>query len=176
MHRIPRASATGLVTAILCCILAIGALHAAEGVADSAEHVLVTITVGGQAQARQYQLVVAEGGETARLFTGSRVPIPTTTFQSETEPTIPVTSYTYQNVGFAARVRSWSHDGKIKLDADIEESHIAPSSAEAAQPIVLSSQQTVQLLLNDGEPMRILRADDSADEPGYLEFKAEVVR
>ena len=174
MHAIRCSTALGFVLLALF----FGAAHGSEAQEGSPGHVLVTISIGeGRNEpARQYQLMVAEGGEMARLFTGTRVPIPTTTFQSQTEPAVPLTSFTYQNVGFTAQVRTWLRDGKIKLDANIEESRIAPGSSNVPQPAVQTSQQTIQALLADGKPMRILRADDTAVKSGFVEFKAEIVR
>lgn len=178
MHGILRGSAVGFALFTLSFVAAVGATHGSEARKDAQGHVLVTISIGDgkKEPARQYQLVVAEGGEMARLFTGTRVPIPTTTFQSETAPAVPVTSFTYQNVGFTAQLRTWLRDGKIKVDANIEESRIAPGSSNASQPAVQASQQTFQALLTDGKPMRILRADDTAGKAGYVELKAEIVR
>ncbi|NIM61145.1 MAG: hypothetical protein GTO30_05645, partial [Acidobacteria bacterium] len=53
------------------------------------------------------QLRVAEGEE-AEILIGDRVPIPTTTFNTSNtigSSVVPITSFTYQNVGITVRVK-----------------------------------------------------------------------
>lgn len=123
--------------------------------------------------------VVAQERSRATLLIGSRVPIATTRAQGDGEDddgSTPVTSYTYQNVGFSADLRAWVlPDGRISLEAQMESSRVSPHSADAEHPVILTYQQQIQVVLEEGKPMRVTRVEDPERLSGHFELTAEVV-
>ena len=146
-------------------------------------NVMVTISVskleeGRRTSVRSYRLVAVAGGRPTELFTGSRVPIPATTFQAATQgaEVVPYTSYVYQNVGFSAEVRARVlPDGRIQLDAEIEDSAL-DSSVGRERPAVTSWTQKLGAIVADGEPMEIIRLEEGRGHPTVLEIRADVVK
>lgn len=148
--------------------------------ADGKKTILVTIRLGHESpgeDVQSYQLSAVDGGERAKLVVGSRVPIPTTTFntsQTVGGNIVPVTSYTYQSIGFSAEVRAWvSGNGNIRLDANIEDSSLSPDSKGSTQPTVTAVQQRIQTILSAGSPLRLQR--EGGGRSSYLEIEASVV-
>ena len=175
-------------TPVLLCVLALAALPLAAEMnvpdrdknEDShALNVLVTIRVGApDAPVKSYQLVADGGGQAAKLMDGQRVPIPTTTFQTSSPPDVivPMTSYTYQNVGFEAEVRAWvQEDGRIKIVAEIEDSRLADEPAAGGRPVIQTRHQRVHGTLIEGEPLRMTRVEEEGAGVRYLEILAEVL-
>ena len=175
----------------VCCVVALVSLPApAESASkesgaagfNSQQNVLVTITMGkingGEKRSEEsYQLIVVGGGETAEVMRGDRIPIPVTTFQVASPPReiVPMTSYTYQNVGFTAEVRAWVNgDGRITLAAEIEDSHLAASAAKNPQPKITTSQQRIRAVFEEGKPLQIVRYDQGSGSR-YLEIEAEIL-
>ena len=152
--------------------------------ADPGANVQVSITVsgleGGTASPRTYRLVAVDGGARATLFTGSRVPIPATTFQSagQGSEVVPYTSYVYQNVGFEARVRARVlSDGRIHLDAEIEDSFVdAAASGKWGRPFIDARSQQMSAVVESGVPMEITRLDDRTPRAAVLEIRADVLK
>jgi general secretion pathway protein D len=102
------------------------------------------------------QLRVAEG-ERAELLIGDRVPIPTTSFNtSNTVGTnvLPITSFTYQNVGLNLQIEPRVHHNKeVTLQIQIEISQITGQieSTSGSQPIIGTRQIQTVIRLRDGE-------------------------
>lgn len=169
--------------AIPSCLLVVLALSVTAPLADAAGesgarfNVLVTITSGKfqgleKIPVRTYH-VLAENGQRTELLDGQRVPIPVTTFKADVQPIVPMTSYTYQNVGFSATL--WARDagaGRVQLDGVLEDSRIV---AEAAQPVIQTRSRKFQALLQDGVPTEILRVQTADTEDGYIDVTAEIV-
>ncbi len=100
------------------------------------------------------QLRVAEG-ETAKIHIGDKVPIPTTTFNfTQTDQTgnvIPVTSYTYQNVGIQIEVTPRVHHNReVSLELKVEISNIG-AVTPSGQPTIGNREITTVLRLKDGQ-------------------------
>ncbi len=120
--------------------------------------------------------VVAQEGSRARLLIGSRVPIVTTEAASDDEDG-PVTVYTYQNIGFSAELRAMVlSNGKISVEAQIESSQISPETASSGHPVILTYQQQVQVVLDEGKPMHVTRVEDPERVTGHFEIIAAIVK
>lgn len=167
---------------LACCAAALAisgwiAVVASEsGPADSSSSVLLTITVGDEqgdksTPSKSYSLIAVAGSTPTRMFSGSRVPIASTTFQTSQPPreVVPMTSYVYQNVGFEANVRVlYVQRGQVHLEASIEESSIPGGLNQ--RPTVSTTQQELKVSLKDGVPLQIARAGSS-----YLSIRADVL-
>ncbi|MBI4161563.1 MAG: hypothetical protein HY509_03855 [Acidobacteria bacterium] len=103
------------------------------------------------------QLRISEG-EKASLRIGDRVPIPTTTFNTAGTvggSIVPITSFTYQNVGINIDIEPRVHHNKeITLKLRVEVSSLSGTVAGvggAAQPIIGTREIETTIRLRDGE-------------------------
>ena len=103
------------------------------------------------------QLRVSEGEE-ASILIGDRVPIPTTTFNTSNtigSSVVPLTSFTYQNVGITVRVTPRVHHNKeVTLQVEVEISQLTgeiETSAGQSQPIIGTRTIQTVIRLRDGE-------------------------
>ena len=122
--------------------------------------------------------VVAQEGSRSRLLIGSRVPIPVSKGSREEDGGVaPVRTYAYQNIGFTAEIRAWIlPNGKIGLEAEIESSQVSPETARDEHPVILTYQQNVQVVLEDGKPMNVTRVEDPERVNGRFEIEAEIIK
>jgi len=104
----------------------------------------------------QPQLRVTEG-EQAEILIGDRVPIPTTSFntsQTVGGNIVPITSFTYQNVGITVQVEPRVHHNKeVTLKVQVEVSQVTGSvdAGATVQPIIGTRQIQTVIRLRDGE-------------------------
>jgi general secretion pathway protein D len=103
------------------------------------------------------QLRVSEGEE-ASILIGDRVPIPTTTFNTSNTiggNVVPITSFTYQNVGITVRVKPRVHHNReVTLQVEVEISRVSgtvQTTAGQNQPIIGTRTITTVIRLRDGE-------------------------
>ena len=103
------------------------------------------------------QLRVSEG-EQAEILIGDRVPIPTTSFNTSQTiggNIVPLTSFTYQNVGITVQIEPRVHHNKeVTLKVQVEISQLgAPieSAGGQAQPTIGTRQIQTVIRLRDGE-------------------------
>jgi general secretion pathway protein D len=103
------------------------------------------------------QLRVSEG-EQAEILIGDRVPIPTTSFntsQTVGGNIVPLTSFTYQNVGITVQIEPRVHHNKeITLKVQVEISQLgAPveTTGGGSQPTIGTRQIQTVIRLRDGE-------------------------
>lgn len=107
------------------------------------------------------QLRVTEG-EKAEILIGDRVPIPTTSFNTGAttaiggvNTVIPITSFTYQNVGITVQIEPRVHHNKeVTLKVEVEISQIAgeiQTGAGVSQPIIGTRNIKTVIRLRDGE-------------------------
>jgi general secretion pathway protein D len=103
------------------------------------------------------QVRVAEG-ERAEILIGDRVPIPTTSFntsQTVGGNIVPITSFTYQNVGITVQIEPRVHHNReITLTVQVEASQInsfVETTGGQAQPIIGTRQIQSVLRLRDNE-------------------------
>ena len=103
------------------------------------------------------QLRVAEG-EQAEILIGDRVPIPSTSFntsQTVGGNIVPITSFTYQNVGITVQIEPRVHHNKeVTLKVQVEISQISSfveTGPGQSQPIIGTRQIQTVLRLRDGE-------------------------
>jgi hypothetical protein len=122
--------------------------------------------------------VVAQEGSRSRLLIGSRVPIPVSEGSREEDGGVaPVRTYAYQNIGFSAEIRAWIlPNGKIGLEAEIESSQVSPETASDEHPVILTYQQNVQVVLENGKPMNVTRVEDPERVNGRFEIEAEIIK
>ncbi len=97
-------------------------------------------------------------GEDGKITIGDRVPIPATTFNSSNTiggSVVPITSFTYQNVGIIIDVKPRVHHNKeVTLELKLEISSLAGSvegSGGVSQPIIGTRTIETTLRLKDGE-------------------------
>jgi general secretion pathway protein D len=103
------------------------------------------------------QLRVSEG-ERAQLNIGQRVPIPTTSFNTGNTiggNIVPLTSFTYQNVGISVEIEPRVHHNReVTLNIALEISALAGSIAGTggqSQPIIGTRNMTTVIRLKEGE-------------------------
>jgi general secretion pathway protein D len=103
------------------------------------------------------QLRVSEG-EKASVKIGDRIPIPTTTFnttQTVGGTVVPITSFTYQNVGINIDLEPRVHHNKeVTLKLKVELSNLAgtvSAGGGVTQPIIGTREIETQIRLKDGE-------------------------
>jgi general secretion pathway protein D len=121
------------------------------------------------------QLRVTEG-EKAEVLIGNRVPIPTTSFntsQTVGGNIVPITSFTYQNVGITLGIEPRVHHNKeITLKVKTEVSQIAGQvevQNGAPQPIIGTRQIETTIRLRDGETnllAGLIRREDQDSRSG----------
>jgi len=149
---------------------------------DASYNVRLTFTAGtldgtkkeDKIPAKSLSLVVTSGGPPATLLTGSRVPIPTTELHSTDEDVVPVTSYTYQNIGFSAEVEALIlPNGWIQIRASVEDSWIEPGTED--HPVIETRHQRIGVVLQDGAVLEIARSTDEDDRIRWVDVKADIL-
>ena len=122
-------------------------------------NVLVTLDVGSVENGKDvvlktYEMVLNANGLAVEMATGARIPIPTTTFDTSNAAAgnvVPVTSFTYQQVGFSANINvGFNEDGSIELRGRIEDSSLTETPAADGRPFIQSMEQSFSLTLLDG--------------------------
>jgi len=121
------------------------------------------------------QIRVSEG-EKAEILIGDRVPIPTTSFNTSQTiggNIVPVTSFTYQNVGITVQIEPRVHHNKeVTLKVQVEISQISSfvqASGGTQQPIIGTRQIQTVIRLRDGETnllAGLIRREDSDSRSG----------
>jgi type II secretory pathway component GspD/PulD (secretin) len=179
-------SLPGAAAVALCLLLHAPSAGAADNPTPSASpagNVLLKFRIGRleagrRVPVRSYDLLVANDGSMARLLSGARVPIPTTSRESDAPGAAEerkLTTYTYQNVGFSAEARASVVDKtKIRLSANIEDSRVKPGEA-GAPPTVETRTLSVEALLTEGVPIEVVRVEGN-EESGYVEVEAKILR
>jgi general secretion pathway protein D len=127
------------------------------------------------------QLRVTEG-EKAEILIGDRVPIPTTSFNTSQTiggNIVPITSFTYQNVGITVQIEPRVHHNKeVTLKVQVEVSQLAGSVSSPggfSQPIIGTRQIQTVIRLRDGETnllaglIRREDRDSRSGVPGILD-------
>jgi hypothetical protein len=149
-------------------------------------NVLLTVTLtsapGTQQEARQsYQMLVRDGSK-AEMVSGSRLPIPATSFNTSDSAggnIVPVTSYTYQTVGLTLRTRARIlSDDLISLELALESSFVSPGPAgraEDSKPVITTLSQEFSANLTDGATLRVGSVDDPTAGRMLIEVLAEIL-
>jgi hypothetical protein len=160
--------------------------EAADSEGSAHKNVLLTVTLtsapGSPEAARQsYQMLVRDGSK-AEMISGSRLPIPTTSFNTSNSAggnIVPVTSYTYQVVGLTLRTRARIlPEGWISLELSLESSFVSPArSGEAipSQPVITTLSQEFSANLSDGATLRVGSVDDPTAGRMVVEVLAEIL-
>ncbi len=128
------------------------------------------------------QLRVTEG-EKAEILIGDRVPIPTTSFNTSQTiggNIVPITSFTYQNVGITVQFEPRVHHNKeVTLKMEVEISQLAGSievSGGGSQPIIGTRNIKTVIRLRDGETnllaglIKRTETETRSGVPGLLEI------
>jgi len=140
---------------------------------------LVGVSPEGEQMVRTYQMVVSRSRHPAHITQGFLVPIPTTTFNtqaSESGTIAPVTSFTYQNVGFTANAEvTMIEGGRVHLKAQVEDSSIAGKESQGGHPMISTVNQALEVKLKDGESTRVGRVENSEFGSMFLEITAEIL-
>jgi hypothetical protein len=179
-----------LLTLLALALAAAGPALAGDEAADSEstayKNVLLTVTLTSapespEAARQSYQMLVRDGSK-AEMISGSRLPIPTTSFNTSSTTggnVVPVTSYTYQVVGLTLRTRARIlSDGWISLELSLESSFVSPSPAGKAipsQPVITTLSQEFSANLTDGATLRVGSVDDPTAGRMAIEVLAEIL-
>jgi general secretion pathway protein D len=123
----------------------------------------------------QPQLRVSEG-EKAEIVIANRVPIPNTSFNSSQTVggnIVPITSFTYQNVGITLQIEPRVHHNKeVSLKVQVEVSNLAGAvdlGTGVTQPIIGTRQVQTVIRLRDGETnllAGLIKRDDTVTKSG----------
>lgn len=139
------------------------------------ENIEVRITVRSPASSeaiREYSMILSPN-VASRLHAGRKIPIPTTTFntsQTVGSSIVPVTSFTYQNIGFAARLTASRGTGDvIRLEGEIEDSRVVE---EGEHPVIESISQFLAANLEPGAPLVVNRIGGARDAAVSIEVVA----
>ncbi|HZI94276.1 MAG TPA: cohesin domain-containing protein [Patescibacteria group bacterium] len=122
------------------------------------------------------QLRVTEG-EKANLHIGDSVPIPTTTFNTTGTvggSVVPITSFTYQEVGIVIEIEPRVHHNKeVTLKLNVEVSQLGESvntGQGVSQPSINTRQINTVIRLKDGESnllAGLIRDDGTSSKSGF---------
>ena len=124
------------------------------------------------------ELRISEG-EKAQLVIGDRVPIPITTFNTQTAvggtgAVVPITSFQYQDVGIKIEMEPRVHHNKeVTLKLTVEVSNLngtVPGSQGTSQPIISTRTIGSTIRLKDGETnflAGLIRKDRQNTETGW---------
>jgi len=123
----------------------------------------------------QPQIRVSEG-EKAEIVIANRVPIPNTSFNSSQTVggnIVPITSFTYQNVGITLQIEPRVHHNKeVTLKVQVEVSNLAgvvDLGTGTSQPIIATRQIQTVIRLRDGETnllAGLIKRDDTKSKSG----------
>jgi general secretion pathway protein D len=123
----------------------------------------------------QPQIRVSEG-EKAEIVIANRVPIPNTSFNSSQTVggnIVPITSFTYQNVGITLQIEPRVHHNKeVTLKVQVEVSNLAGTvdlGTGTQQPIIGTRQVQTVIRLRDGETnllAGLIKRDDTNSKAG----------
>ncbi len=145
-------------------------------------NVLITFNVGSveggkEVVLKTYEMIVNANGQSVEMSTGARVPIPTTSFKVSDDGTrvaAPITSYTYQQIGFSAKVNAkFNENGSIQVRGRIDDSSLTGTPAADGRPFIQSMQQNISVTLINGKPLRINRVDESDTRSFFVQITAE---
>lgn len=163
------------------------AIAAAAGTAGG-RNVKVTVELGRveggrSTSASAYEMLTVADGEFLEFTTGSRIPIPTTTFNTAGPGagagSTPVTTFTYQHVGVRIKLRtSLVEAGMILLSGSIEASNRAdeqPGVIPVTSPSFGNFSQQVNVLLKPGKKARIGLIEEPSRGTFYLDIKADQI-
>ena len=155
-----------------------------------ARNVLVKISVGKveggreRTPLRSYHILAPGNGSPVRINTANRVPIPAVTMpaSSSDREMLPVSSYSYQNVGFQASVRAQVvGSDEVRVSADIEDAALHnPADLErrpgsAAAPVITSFSQTItSALIREGAPLTTTVVEDPKGQSVFIQIEVEI--
>ena len=129
------------------------------------------IVDGQKAAPKTYRLAASD---TARVVVGRRVPFLTSTFRAqESGSVVPLSSYTYQNVGFSAEFRLREvQDGQIHLTGAIEDSSLVQRDPDdpASPPIIETVNHQLSVVLTVGEPLESIVIENPDGESFYMDI------
>lgn len=128
---------------------------------DSGANLMFTLTIADQSRdgemTKRSVRLLALNGRPARLLTGWRYPIPTTSFNTSnttgTGEIVPVTSYSYQDVGVAVSLKGWTvSEDRIRVEGRVEVSAVkeAAEAAGSTLPKVGTFSHEFDVILTDG--------------------------
>jgi Flp pilus assembly secretin CpaC len=140
-------------------------------------NVLLTLTLGeiNEGPTRTYRLV-SRSNETSSLLIGWRTPIPTVREGADGDP---ITSYVYQNVGMTARLRPELLSNKrLRVRGEIEISGTREADMKEnveGMPIIGTFQLDLDVILQEGEALRVAEVPDPESGQRYLEITAQLL-
>jgi len=116
------------------------------------------------------------------LSTANRIPVATVTAGPDEKH--PQRSYTYQNVGFQASVRTWviGATGNIMVNADVEDTalynpdavHSLDSDDQKVAPVFTSFTQSIEAVLRSGSPALSTLVDGPTGQSLYMQLDADI--
>jgi hypothetical protein len=140
------------------------------------------MSAGKKDSVNTYSIISPSDGTKTELGFGSRVPIPissSTTAVSDDGKPVPMTSFSFQNVGMTLNVRTTAVSAKqIKLVGSVEASIVQQENSRgvsAEPPVIGSLRQDLSLVLKPGSVLRAVTIDDQREGALYLDVKADYV-
>ena len=164
---------------VLFCTLLVAAPAFAQSPPASG-NIQVTLSVASERdgkpdQAKSFSLV-CRAGEEAHLTVSSRIPIPATTSSTSPDKEVsPVTSFTYQNVGFVAQLKCYgTNNGRIGIKGKVDDASLRGTAPGApGQPVIATFYQELDVLLVPGKPLTVARFSDVKGMVTSLTIEAE---
>jgi hypothetical protein len=160
--------------------LPLGAAETDEG-GSLSPNVLLTITVkdGDGSEERSYRVLARGNNSRARLLTGWRVPIPTTTSGAQGKGGS-TTTYSYQNVGLTAEL--WARvplEDQVVLRGEIEISGareaIRNDAGGPVAPMIGTFEQSFNVLLREGTPLELAEVAKPEGGPLSVRLQADIL-
>lgn len=152
---------------------------------EMGENIRVTLRTGdigedGTKVNREWVMMARDRGRPASMLMGWRTPIPTSTMVGDDPDAQPVTSYSYQNIGMSAQVETVIlQDGRVLLTGQFElsggrDKPPAEAGADDDLPVIGTFQQSLNVLLDPGKPVRVAEVPDHDGGTLFLELIAEI--
>jgi Flp pilus assembly secretin CpaC len=177
--------AGGLLVATLFSMSAVMAQSSvATGSGSTGTNILIEFRMGTiedktRTVVKSYSLIVASGSTGSSLLAGQRIPFPTVDSGLPENPdgdSAPGRPIVYQNIGFVTTAEAMIIDeNRIMLRADIENSMVVEGEGNDL-PVVATRQLSVNVILTDGQPLEVTRAEGLMDRPGFVEVEARILR
>lgn len=177
------------VLAVLVALHVCAPLPAADKRTDVPEALKATITIddtGDRKPPRSYVLTLHVGGGPARIHNGSTVPFESTTTMAPSsrkhsgtdKDIVPIVSYTYQNIGFVARLsaRKAEAPNVVRILGEIEDSRVKKrkdGKPRGPAPDIVRFEHEFDALLVRGEGNVLVRVVEEDDTELIVRLKIE---
>ena len=176
-----RKSLVGTVIVVVLPLLLAAPVRAGEGAERNLLFTVTVVDTGPEGEAaRRSSRILALNGTRADLSAGWKVPIPTSTTKKDGVES-PVTSFTYQDIGFLAWIDGRiTGEGGVHASGRIEVSAVetggGAAAAKATMPTIASFSQKFDVVLPDGAEVTLAEASRPGGGSMSLRISAEIQR